>query len=59
MAKRAKQVEEFEEVEEAPESSGGGLETGLIFATTMALIAGVVMGLMELGKHYATGPFAP
>lgn len=57
MAKRAKQIEEFEEVDDVEETASGGLETGLIFATTLALLAGVVMGLMELGKHYGTGPF--
>lgn len=57
MAKRGSQIEEFEEVEDDGAAAGGGLETGVIFATTMALIAGIVMGLMELGKHYGAGPF--
>lgn len=57
MAKRAAQIEEYEEVEAGEDAASGTLETGLIFATTLALVAAIIMGLMELGKHYATGPF--
>ena len=59
MAKRGAEIEEIEEVEgPEEEDSGGGLEVGLIIATTLALIVGIVVGLRELGVHYGTGPFA-
>jgi hypothetical protein len=34
------------------------LETGIIILTSFALIVGIVLGLMELGKHYGAGPMA-
>lgn len=59
MAKR-QAIDEIEEVEGEEEAgNGSGLETGLILATTLALIVGMVVGLYELGLHYAIGPFRP
>lgn len=59
MAKRRQAIEEIEEVEEAEaEATGGGLELGLVVVTTIALIAGLVVGFRELGVHYGIGPFA-
>ncbi len=55
MAKR--DIDEIEEVDEE-EVSGGGLETGLIVATFVALVIGIVIGFKELGAHYGVGPFA-
>ena len=51
--------DDIEEIEGEEESSGGsGLETGLIFATFLALVIGMVVGFRELGIHYGVGPFA-
>ena len=59
MAKR-QEIEEIEEVEGVEEEAaqGGGLELGIVLATTLALIVGIVAGLKELGAHYGVGPFA-
>lgn len=58
MAKR-QAIDEIEEVEGEEEAAeGGGLELGLVLATTLALIAGLVVGFRELGAHYGIGPFA-
>jgi len=59
MAKR-QAIDEIEEVEgeEEEAEAGGGLELGLVLATTLALIAGLVVGFRELGAHYGIGPFA-
>lgn len=58
MAKR-QAVDEIEEVEGEEEAAeGGGLELGLVLATTLALLAGLVVGFKELGAHYGIGPFA-
>ncbi|MBI4882221.1 MAG: hypothetical protein HY812_21545 [Planctomycetes bacterium] len=59
MAKRQQAVEEIEEVAGAEEEAGpgGGLELGLVLATTLTLLAGLVTGLVELGVHYGAGPF--
>ena len=58
MAKR-QDIEVIEEVEVDEETEErGGLELGLILATTIALIAGLVVGFRELGAHYGVGPFA-
>ena len=58
MAKRPAEEVEVEaagdEEEAKPETT---LETALIFGTTIALVVGIVVGLMELGKHYGAGPF--
>lgn len=53
-------IEEIEEVEAAEEEAkpGPSLEMGLIVATTIALVVGIVVGLNELGSHYGVGPFA-
>jgi len=63
MAKRrATEVEEAQVVEVVDEVEAveepGSVEQGLVFATTISLVAAIVVGLMELGKHYGTGPFA-
>lgn len=60
MAKRRQvEVEEVEVVEEEDEvaPTGGGMEFGLVIATTLALVLGIVLGLLELGRHYDAGPF--
>ncbi|MFH0943770.1 MAG: hypothetical protein V2A76_01115 [Planctomycetota bacterium] len=58
MAKR-QAIDEIEEVEGEEEAeAGGGLELGLVLATTLALIAGLAVGFKELGLHYGIGPFA-
>ena len=48
---------DYEEVETEEEAGSGGLEMGIIITTTLALIAGIVVGLYELGTHYGAGPF--
>ncbi len=58
MAKR-QAIDEIEEVEgEEDVATGGGLELGLVLATTLALVAALVVGFKELGAHYGIGPFA-
>lgn len=59
MAKRGAEDEmELEAVDDGAEAEGGmSLEDGLIFATTIALVIGIVVGLMEL-KNYGAGLLA-
>ena len=56
MAKRGPADDmELEAVEDGTEAEGGlSLEDGLIFATTIALVIGIVVGLLEL-KNYGAG----
>lgn len=60
MAKRARAAQRIEEVEEVEETeaAGNGIELGLVIATTIALVAALVLGFRELGVHYGIGPFA-
>lgn len=59
MAKRGAEDDmELEAVDDGAEGeSGMSLEDGLIFATTIALVIGIVVGLMEL-KNYGAGLLA-
>lgn len=48
----------IEEVDEEEAGNGkGSLETGIVLVTAVALVFGIVLGLLELGKHYGVGPF--
>ncbi|MBL8767305.1 MAG: hypothetical protein JNL94_08075 [Planctomycetes bacterium] len=48
----------IEEVETEEAGNGqGSLETGIVLVTAVALVFGIVLGLLELGKHYGVGPF--
>lgn len=48
----------IEEVEDEEAGNGqGSLETGIVLVTAIALVFGIVLGLLELGKHYGVGPF--
>jgi hypothetical protein len=54
MATRDDQDMEIEAVEDGAEEAGTTLEVGLIFVTTIALVLGIVVGLLEL-KTYGAG----
>jgi len=49
-------IEDVETDEEAGNGQGA-LETGIVLVTAIALVFGIVLGLLELGKHYGVGPF--
>ncbi|MBK6941287.1 MAG: hypothetical protein IPH13_13995 [Planctomycetes bacterium] len=48
-------IEEIDEEETGNDK--GSLETGIVLVTAIALVFGIVLGLLELGKHYGVGPF--
>lgn len=48
-------IEEIDE--EDVGNDKGSLETGIVLVTAVALVFGIVLGLLELGKHYGVGPF--
>jgi hypothetical protein len=61
MAKRRTEepeIEVVEEVEGEDAATGSSTEQGLIIVTFLVLVTAMVTGLLELGWHYASGPFA-
>ena len=58
MARPRGRMEEVTDLQaEAPASSGLTLEAGLIFATFLALLVGLIFGQMCLSKYFDSGMF--
>lgn len=54
MAKREDVLDTPSSADEVAEEAGTPVEVGLIFITTIALVLGIVVGLLEL-KNYGAG----
>ena len=55
---RNSDIQEPVEIIEDDSGPGLGMDAGLIFGTTIVLLAAIIFVVMALNDHYAAGPLA-